>query len=54
MIFFQFYSNLDRTICKQTVETLIRRRVLFASGLGLHCLHTSHKKDTRLIWVKKD
>ena len=23
-----------------------------ASGLGLHCLPTSHKKDTRLIWVK--
>ena len=25
---FHFYSNLDRTICKQTVESLIRRRVL--------------------------
>ena len=23
-----------------------------ASDLGLHCLHMSHKKDTRLIWVK--
>ena len=23
-----------------------------ASDLGLHCLHTSHKKDARLIWVK--
>ena len=22
-----------------------------ASDLGLHCLHMSHKKDTRLIWV---
>ena len=22
-----------------------------ASGLGLHCLHMSNKKDTRLIWV---
>ena len=24
-----------------------------ASGLGLHCLPMSHKKDARLIWVKK-
>ena len=23
-----------------------------ASGLGLLCLHMSHKKDARLIWVK--
>ena len=23
-----------------------------ASDLGLHCLPMSHKKDTRLIWVK--
>ena len=22
------------------------------SGLGLHCLPMSHKKDARLIWVK--
>ena len=22
------------------------------SDLGLHCLHMSHKKDARLIWVK--
>ena len=28
MEFFHFYSNLDRTICKQTVETLIGRRVM--------------------------
>ena len=24
-----------------------------ASDLGLHCLHMSHKKDARLIWVKE-
>ena len=29
--------------CKQTVETLIRRR--------LHCMPMSHEKDARLIWV---
>ena len=23
-----------------------------ASYLGQHCLHTSHKRDARLIWVK--
>ena len=23
-----------------------------ASDLGLHCLHISHKKDTRRIWFK--
>ena len=26
--YFSFYSNFNRTFCKQTVETLIRRRVL--------------------------
>ena len=41
---FHFYSNLDRTICKHAVRSA-------ASGLGLHCLPTSHKKDARLIWV---
>ena len=24
-----------------------------ASDLGMHCLPKSHKKDARLIWVKK-
>ena len=46
--FFHFYSNLDSTICKQTVETDHTPRFA-ASGLGLHCLPTSHKKDARLI-----
>ena len=50
---FHFYSNLNRTFCKQTVEILIRRCVLrsAASDLGLHCKHMSYKKDARLIWV---
>ena len=26
--FFHIYSNFNRTFCKQTVETLIRRRIL--------------------------
>ena len=46
---FRFNSNLNRTLCKQTVETLIRRHV--ASDLGLRCLPLSHKKDTMLTWV---
>ena len=28
MLVFQFYINFNRTICKQTVETLIRRRIM--------------------------
>ena len=45
---FPFYSHLDRTICKQTEETLIRRRVWSGSALFAYV----HKKDARLIWVK--
>ena len=26
---FSFYSNFNRTFCKQTVETLVRRRILW-------------------------
>ena len=42
-IFFHFYSNFNRTLCKQTVENLIA-----ASDLVLHCLPMSHQKDARL------
>ena len=51
---FHFYSNSNtcRKFREKTVEILIRRRVNAASGLGLHCLPMSHKKDARLIWVK--
>ena len=40
---FPFYSNFKRNFCKQTVENLIRRRILFALF--------ADKKDSRLIWV---
>ena len=40
--YFSFLFNLNRKLCKQTVETL-----------GLHYLPMSHKKDARHIWVKK-
>ena len=34
------------------MENLIKRRVFAVSDLVFHCLLMSHKKDTRLIWVK--
>ena len=48
---FYFYSNFKRNFCKQTVENLIRCRVLRHLIWFLHCLPMSHKKDARLIWV---
>ena len=50
---FHFDSNSNRTICKHTVETLIRCHVSVASDLGFHSLPVSHKKDARLIWVNQ-
>ena len=40
MVFFIFMPKSNRTPCKKTVETLIRRRILHieASDLGLPCL----------------
>ena len=52
-IFLIFYSLFKRDFCMQTVENLIRRRVFAASDLVLHYLPMSHKKDSRLIWVKE-
>ena len=47
---FPFYSNFERSICKQTVETLIRRRDLWR--LILVCtVCICLQKDARLIWV---
>ena len=47
---FHFYSNFNRTSCKQIVET-DQMPHSAASDLGLHYLPMSYKKDTRLIWV---
>ena len=44
-----FFLNFNKTYCMQTVKILIA-----VSGLGLHYLPVSHKKDPRLIWVKKE
>ena len=46
---FLFYSN--RKFFKQIVKTLIGWHRI--SDLGLHCLHRSHKKEARLIWVNR-
>ena len=46
---FHFYSNFNRRFCKQTVKTLMRRLVWVCAV----CLF-SHKKESRLVWVKLD
>ena len=52
-VFFIFSPNFNRTVCKQTVKILIRHCFMpSVFDLGMHCLSMSHKKDTRLIWVK--
>ena len=47
MVFFLFYSNSNKILCEQTVETLIRRR--FLQRLILICairLHVCPTKGT--------
>ena len=39
---FHFYSNLNRTFCKQTVVVSNQMPCSAASDLGLHCLPMSH------------
>ena len=47
---FHFYSNFDRTFCKQTCSGDTDQTPHSAvSDLGLHCLPVSHKKDARLL-----
>ena len=50
---FHFFLNSNRTFCEQTVERDPDQKPCSAvSDLGLSYLPMSHKKDTRLIWVK--
>ena len=42
-LYFSFSFKSNRTVCKQTVETLIRRH----SDLGLYCLPMLLKKNDR-------
>ena len=54
-ILFHFYLIFDRNLCKQTVETLIRCRILqhLICTSGLHCLPRSQKWDARLKRVNE-
>ena len=52
--YFSFYSNFNRTICKQTVETLIRccfvRRLVWVCTICLR--QTKRTLDLYGLWVK--
>ena len=52
--FFHFYSTFKRNFCKQNSGEPDQMPRFVASDLVLHCLPMSHKKDSRLIWVKTD
>ena len=45
------FSDVNRTLCKQIVETLARRRGSASSGLVLHCLPMSHKINLNKLAV---
>ena len=47
---FQFHSTVKSAFCKQTVEP-DQTPLSAASGLVLHSLLMSHKKDAQLEWV---
>ena len=48
LVVFSFFVQI---LIGQTVGILIRCHEKAESGLGLHYLPMSHKKDARLIWV---
>ena len=49
---FHFYSNFNRTFCKQTVETLIRHSVMRRlMWVCIVCLCPTKRTLARLIWV---
>ena len=49
---FHFYSNFNRTICKQNSGDPDQTPSSGATDLSLHCLLLSHKNEVRLIWDK--
>ena len=51
MVFFHFYSNFNRTFCKQIIDPDQMLHTV-ASDPGLHCLHMSYKKDAMPIWFE--
>ena len=44
-----FYIFMEHSVCKQWRGDQMPHSA--ASGLGLHCLPMSHKKEARLIWI---
>ena len=53
VVYFIFIQVLiEQSLSKQWIPNQMLRTA--ASGLGLHYLSMSHKKDARLIWVKKE
>ena len=50
--FFPFLFKFNRTFCKKNGGDPDQTQHSVVSDLGLHFLPMSHKKDTRLIWVK--
>ena len=55
MVFFHFYSYFNRTVCKQTVENLIRRRSFYSYFNRTVCKQTVENLIRRcvlrgLIW----
>ena len=51
MVFFIFIQILIENYASKQWR-LRSDAAFFASNLGLHYLHMSHKKDARHIWVK--
>ena len=48
--FFYFYSNFDGILCKKKSEDAYQIPRFATSDRDLHCLHMSHKKDSRSIY----
>ena len=45
---FHFYSNFNRTFCKQIVDSGYADHIMRVSDLGLHGLHMSNKRTLGL------
>ena len=50
---FHFFFQIQKSILHANSGDTDQMQHSLASDLGLHCLHMSHKKDARLIWVKE-
>ena len=41
--YYNYFKHLNKTLYKQTMDTLIRRRHFVVSDLGLNCLYIARK-----------